>query len=77
LEEIKVEGIVSREGNQYILTTDDGKRYELLVIMPWEAVSPDYGTEDFALHLGKRMVATGMTDGNAIWKAHLTSATHN
>ncbi|MHA1665762.1 MAG: hypothetical protein ACTSW7_00105 [Candidatus Thorarchaeota archaeon] len=72
LKEIIVTGLVSRILDKYVITTDDGTEYELSAIMPWEAVSPDFGFGDYALHLGKRMVASGSTDGHAIWKATLT-----
>ena len=57
---------------QYIITTDDGTEYKLSAILPWEAVSPDFGSGDFALHLGKRMTATGSTDGETFWGAMLS-----
>lgn len=40
--------------------------------MPWEAVAADFGSGDFVLHLGKRMTATGSTDGDTIWGAMLS-----
>ena len=72
LKEIEIEGIVSRSGTQYTITTDDGMRYELSAIMPWESVAPDYGTGIFAEYVGKRAIATGLTDGHTIWNAQLT-----
>jgi hypothetical protein len=74
MKEINITGLVSRILNKYVITSDDGSEYELSAIMPWEAVSPDFGSGDFALHLGKRMIASGMTDGSTIWKASLTEA---
>jgi hypothetical protein len=71
LKEISVTGLVSRILDNYVITTDDGQNYELSAIMPWEAVSPDFGSGEFALHLGKRVIASGMTDGHTIWKASL------
>jgi hypothetical protein len=54
LRKIRVDGIVSQLGKQYAITTDDETRYTLSAIMPWESVSPDYGTEVFAFHIGKK-----------------------
>ncbi len=72
MKEIIITGLVSRILDKYVITSDDGTEYELSAIMPWEAVSPDFGSGDYAIHLGKRMVASGMTDGHTIWKASLT-----
>ncbi|MHA2395787.1 MAG: hypothetical protein ACXAC0_03720 [Candidatus Thorarchaeota archaeon] len=72
MKEISVTGIVSRIVDQYVITTDDGTEYKLSAIMPWEAVVADFGSGDFALHLGKRMNATGTTDGYTIWRATLS-----
>lgn len=72
MKEISVTGIVSKVLDQYLITTDDGSEYWLSAIMPWEAVSTDFGSGDFALHLGKRMTATGSSDGHTIWGARLS-----
>jgi hypothetical protein len=72
MKEIIVTGLVSKILNKYVITTDDGIEYELSAIMPWEAVSPDFGAGDYAIHLGKRMVASGVTDGSTIWRASLS-----
>ena len=72
MKEISVTGIVSKILDQYVITTDDGTEYRLSVILPWEAVAADFGSGDFALHLGKRMTATGSVDGNTIWRAMLS-----
>jgi hypothetical protein len=72
MKEISVTGLVSKILDQYVITTDDGIEYKLSAIMPWEAVPPDFGSGDFALHLGKRMTATGSTDGHTIWRAMLS-----
>ena len=72
MKEIIIIGLVSRVLNKYVITSDDGSEYELSAIMPWEAVSPDFGSGDFAIHLGKRMVASGVAEGHTIWKASLT-----
>lgn len=72
MEEISVTGIVSKILDQYVITTDEGTEYKLSAIMPWEAVEADFGSGDFALHLGKRMTATGSTDGDTIWGATLS-----
>ena len=72
MKEIIITGLVSRILNKYVITSDDGSEYELSAIMPWEAVSPDFGSGDYATSLGKRMIASGVTDGHTIWKASLT-----
>ncbi|MGY5855993.1 MAG: hypothetical protein RTS72_05285 [Candidatus Thorarchaeota archaeon] len=72
MKDITITGLVSMALEQYIITTDDGTEYKLSAILPWEAVSPDFGSGDFALHLGKRMTATGSTDGETIWGAMLS-----
>ena len=72
MKEISVTGIVCKIMDQYVITTDDGTEYKLSGIMPWEAVPHDFGSGDFALHLGKRMTATGTTDGDTIWRATLS-----
>ena len=72
MKEITVTGLVSKVLNEYIITTDDGTEFKLSAIMPWEAVSPDFGSGDFALHLGKRMTASGSIDGQTIWGATLS-----
>ena len=72
MKDISVTGIVSRTFDQYVITTDEGTEYKLSAIMPWEAVAADFGSGDFALHLGKRMTATGSTDGDTIWGAMLS-----
>ena len=72
MKEISVTGIVSKILDQYVITTDDGTEYKLSAIMPWEAVPPDFGSGNFALHLGKRMTATGTTDGHTIWRVMLS-----
>ena len=74
LKEISVTGLVSRILDKYVITTDDGTEYELSGIKPWEAVAPDFGSGDFASHLGKKMMASGMTDGHTIWNASLREA---
>ncbi len=74
LNEIIITGIVSKILDRYVITTDDGTEYTLSAIMPWEAVSPDFGSGDFALHLGKRMIATGVSDGQTIYRASLQDA---
>ncbi|MFW9962444.1 MAG: hypothetical protein ACFFCX_02710 [Candidatus Sifarchaeia archaeon] len=72
MNEVSIIGIVSRILDQYVITTDDGTEYKLSAIMPWEAVAADFGTGDFDLHLGKRMTATGISDGHTIWRATLS-----
>ncbi len=72
MDEITVTGIVSKGMSEYLITTEDGTEYKLSAIMPWEAVSPDFCSGDFALHLGKRMNASGSSDGQTIWGASLS-----
>ena len=72
MKEISVTGLVSNILDQYVITTDDGTEYKLSAILPWEAVAADFGSGDFALHLGKRMTAIGTTDGYTIWRATLS-----
>jgi hypothetical protein len=72
MKEITVTGLVSKILNQYVITTDDGTEFQLSAILPWEAVSADYGTDEFARNLGRKMTASGVTDGQTIWKASLT-----
>ena len=74
MKEITVTGAVSRRMNEYVITTDDGTEYKLSAIMPWEAVSPDFRSGDFELHLGQRMIASGSTDGHTIWGARLSES---
>ncbi len=74
LEEITVIGVISETGGRYVVTTDDGTRYELSAIMPWTAVSADYGTREFRAFLGERARVTGMTDGSTIYGANVTKA---
>ncbi len=71
MEDITVSGIVTRRQDNYVITADDGTEYILSAIMPWEALPPDFGSGDYALHVGKRMIATGSTDGQTIWRAVL------
>ncbi len=72
MKEISVIGLVSKILDEYVITTDDGTEYRLSAIMPWEAVPTDFASGDFALHLGKRMMAKGTTDGLTIWGATLS-----
>ena len=71
LKEIRVEGIVSQLGGQYIITTDDGTQYKLSAILTWGSVAQDYGTGVFVKYIGKQAVAIGLTEGHTIWKAQL------
>jgi hypothetical protein len=73
MKSILVTGLVSRIMNRYVITADDGTQYELSAIFPYEAVSADYGSGIFAANLGKRMTASGLTDGHTIWRASLQS----
>nr|KXH71716.1 MAG: hypothetical protein AM325_02445 [Candidatus Thorarchaeota archaeon SMTZ1-45] len=72
MKEVSLTGIVSRTMDQYVITSDDGTEYKLSAIMPWEAVPVDFESGDFALHLGKRMTAAGLSDGHTIWRAVLS-----
>ncbi|NHJ14118.1 MAG: hypothetical protein EAX95_10610 [Candidatus Thorarchaeota archaeon] len=71
LNDITVSGIVSRIYGQYVITADDGTEYRLSAIMPYEAMSTDFDSGRFALVLGKRVTASGVTDGATIWRAHI------
>lgn len=71
LKEISIVGMIAKVQNRYVVTTEDGKEYELSAILPWEAVSADYGTGAFAAFLGKKMRVTGQTDGSTIYGAQL------
>lgn len=64
-------GTVSLVVNRYIIETSEGKRYKLAAIMPYQAVSVDYGTGIFAEYVGKQARAMGVTDGGTIWRASL------
>ncbi len=70
-QEIDVIGTVSLELNRYVIETVEGKRYRLAAIMPYQAVSVDYGTGVFAEYVGKQARAMGVTDGGTIWRASL------
>jgi len=69
MEEIIVVGLLSKILNQYVITTDEEVEYKLSAILPWEAVSADYGTEEFELHLGKHLTVKGLSDGYTIYRA--------
>ncbi|MFW9955707.1 MAG: hypothetical protein ACFFD3_14250 [Candidatus Thorarchaeota archaeon] len=71
MDEIIVVGIISRILNEYAVTTDEGVEYKLSAILPWEAVSPEYGSEEFAMHLGKRLTVQGLSDGSTIYRASI------
>lgn len=71
LQEIDVTGTVSLVSNRYVIDTSEGKRYRLAAIMPYQAVSVDYGTGVFADYVGKLVRAVGVTDGGTIWRATL------
>ena len=71
LTEISVVGLISKIMNRYVITTDDGTEYELSAILPWESVPPEVGSDAFALHLGKKMRASGQSDGSTIYGAQL------
>lgn len=72
MEDIEVVGLVTKPGGEYAIVTDDGHEYRLSAILPWAAVSADYGTDQFERCLGKRMMASGVTDGGTIWNADLS-----
>lgn len=71
LTEITVVGIISKVLDHYVVTTDSGEEYELSAIMPWTAVSADYGTGGFVAHLGERVTVTGQTNGSTIYGAQV------
>ena len=72
MEEITVVGLISKILDRYVVTTDDGSQFTLSAIMPYESVSPDYGSHTFAKRLGLRTKVSGLCDGNTIWRAYLT-----
>jgi len=69
MDEIVVVGLLSKILHQYVVTTDDGVEYKLSTNLPREAVSADYVSEEFALHLGKRLTVKGISDGSTIYRA--------
>jgi len=71
MKEITVTGLVSKNGENYVLSTNDGTDYCLSAILPWEGVSSDYGTSEFEMHVGKCVTARGVTDGHTIYKTTL------
>lgn len=71
MDDIEVVGLISKVLNRYVVIMRDGTQYELSAIMPWEAVSPDFDSGQFAQNLGQEMVVTGSTDGSTIWGAQL------
>jgi hypothetical protein len=71
MEDIEVVGLISRAQGRYVITTNEGVRYELFAILPWEAVPPDFGSGDYELYLGKTARVRGITDGGTIWRATL------
>jgi len=73
LQEIDVIGTVVLVANRYVIETTEGRRYRLAAIMPYQAVSVDYGTGVFADYVGKQARAVGVTDGGTIWRASLMS----
>ncbi|MCK5238709.1 MAG: hypothetical protein KAR33_04120 [Candidatus Thorarchaeota archaeon] len=72
LKDIEVTGLISKVLNRYVVITKEGVEYELSAIMPWEAVSPDFDSGQFAKELGHTMIASGKTDGSTIWGATLS-----
>ncbi|MHA2423241.1 MAG: hypothetical protein ACXAEF_00505 [Candidatus Thorarchaeota archaeon] len=71
LQDIEVTGLISKVLNRYVVITREGAEYELSAIMPWEAVSPDFDSGQYAVELGRTMVVSGKTDGSTIWGATL------
>ncbi|MHA1906859.1 MAG: hypothetical protein ACW98Y_06170 [Candidatus Thorarchaeota archaeon] len=72
LKDIEITGLISKVLNRYVVITKEGVEYELSAIMPWEAVSPDFDSGQYAQQLGRTMVVSGKTDGSTIWGATLT-----
>ena len=71
MEDIVVVGLISKAQGRYVITTDEGVRYELSAISPWEAVPLDFESGDYELYLGEIARAHGITDGGTIWRATL------
>ncbi|MHA1575787.1 MAG: hypothetical protein ACTSU3_00360 [Candidatus Thorarchaeota archaeon] len=72
MKEIEVTGLVSKISGKYVITVDDGIEYELSSIKPWESTSPDINSAQYAENIGRRMIASGFSDGGTIWSATLT-----
>jgi hypothetical protein len=73
MDEITIVGTVSKTASGYVAYTDNGTEYQLSAILPWEAVPPDFGSVGFEMHLAKRMIISGLTDGNTIYGARLST----
>jgi len=69
MEEIELTGIVSKEFNEYILTTEDGQKYKLFAINPWESVPIDFDTAKFEQFIGETVKVNGRVSGSEIWNA--------
>ncbi len=71
MEDRIVTGLIKKSGASYTIITDDGKEYYLSAILPWEAVSADYGVQEFESNVGKYVTVKGLTDGHTIYRATL------
>ena len=64
-------GKVENKFNEYILRTEKNEEIKLYAIRPMEAVSPDFDSGKFAKFIGKKVKASGLFDGSALWDAYL------
>ena len=71
MDEITVTGSISKQRSNYVISTDTGEDYYLSAILPWEAVSADYGTHEYESHIGHQVTVVGLTDGHTIYGARL------
>ncbi len=69
MEEKELTGVVTKEFNEYILTTEDGHKYKLFAINPWESVPTDFDTAKFEQFLGETVKVYGRVSGSEIWNA--------
>ncbi|NHI84045.1 MAG: hypothetical protein EAX81_07065 [Candidatus Thorarchaeota archaeon] len=53
LKNICAVGVISKIPDEYVITTEDGTRYRLSAIMPYEAVSPDFDRGGLLRHLAE------------------------
>jgi hypothetical protein len=69
MEDKELIGTISKQSNQYYLTTDDGEKYQIYAINPWESVPVDFDTGKFAGFEGKKVRVAGRVKGMEIWNA--------
>ncbi len=69
MKDITIVGVLEERPNGFIVKTEIGKEFQLYAIRPMEAVSPDFDIGKFAVFVGKKVRASGMCDGDAIYSA--------